>query len=97
MPIGHTTKETKALFGFFFSSLNFHHSISITRHLKYPTRLAPSLTCHHSIFFTLFVGLKPVTRCSFFLIQPPVPKLTEPSEEKRKKERKKELKIENIL
>ena len=52
---------------------NFHHSISIiqfpslitliTHHSKYPTRLAPSLTCHHSIFFILFVGLIPVTRC----------------------------------
>ena len=38
----------------FFSSLNFHHSSLII--LKYPTRLAPSLTCHHSIFFTLFVN-----------------------------------------
>ena len=40
----------------FFSSLNFCHSISITHHsslitLKYPTRLALSLICHHSIFF----------------------------------------------
>ena len=29
--------------------------------LKYHTRLAPSLTCHHSIFFTLFMGPIPVT------------------------------------
>ena len=38
------------------SSLNFRYSSLITHHLKYPTpytppRLAPSLTCHHSIFF----------------------------------------------
>ena len=57
----------------YFSSLNFrhlslitHYSSLITHHLKYPIRLALSLTCHHSIFFTLFVGLMPVTRCSFF-------------------------------
>ena len=50
----------------FFSSLNFRHSISVTYHsslitLKYHTHLAPSLTCHHSIFFTLFVGPTPDT------------------------------------
>ena len=69
----------------FFSSLITHHSIFvthysllITHHLKYPTRLAPSLTCYYSIFFTLFVGPIPVTRCSYFFF--PVPKLIEPSE-----------------
>ena len=40
----------------YFLSLNFRHSSLITYHsslivLKYHTRLAPSLTCHHSIFF----------------------------------------------
>ena len=49
----------------------FCHSISIIHHLslitlKYHVCLAPSLTSHHSIFFTLFVGPIPVTRCSFF-------------------------------
>ena len=34
--------------------------------LKYHVFLAPSLTSHHSIFFTLFVGPILVTRCSFF-------------------------------
>ena len=34
--------------------------------LKYHVCLAPSLASHHSIFFTLFVGPIPVTRCSFF-------------------------------
>ena len=47
-----------------FWSLNFRHSSLIT--LKYHVCLAPSLTSHHSIFFTLFVGPIPVTRCSFF-------------------------------
>ena len=50
----------------FFSSL-----ISVTQFpslitLKYYTRLAPSLTCHHLIFLTLFMGPIPVTWCFFF-------------------------------
>ena len=45
----------------------FHHSSLITHHLKYPTHLAPSFITHHSIFFTLFVGSIPVTRCRVFL------------------------------
>ena len=52
------------MFGFFFLSLNFRHLSLIT--LKYHVCLAPSLTSHHSIFFTLFVSPIPVTRCSFF-------------------------------
>ena len=51
-------------FFFFFLSLNFRHSSLIT--LKYHVCLAPSLTFHYSIFFTLFMGPMPVTRCSFF-------------------------------
>ena len=53
--------KVKALFGciFFitqFSLFNFRHLSLITHRLslvtlKYHTRLAPSLTCHHSIFF----------------------------------------------
>ena len=75
---------TKTMFGllFFiaqFPALNFrhsshitHYSLLITYHSKYPTRLALSLSCHHSIFFTLFVSSIPVTRCRkffFFFIQ----------------------------
>ena len=47
-------------------SLNFRYSLLITYHLKYPTRLAPSLTCYYLIFFTLFVGPIPVTSFFFF-------------------------------
>ena len=54
----------------FFLSLNFCHSISITHHLIFHTCLAPSLTFHHSIFFTLFVGPIIVTRWSFFFFFP---------------------------
>ena len=48
-----------------------HHSLIITYHLslitlKYHVCLAPSLTSHHSIFFTLFVGPIPVTLYNFF-------------------------------
>ena len=60
------------------SSLNFRYSSLIT--LKYHIRLAPSLTCHHSIFFTLFVSPIPVIRCIFFL--------STQKGKKRKKEKK---------
>ena len=50
----------------YFSSLFTHHSSLIIHHLKYPNRLVPSLTCHHLIFFMLFMGLIPVTWCIFF-------------------------------
>ena len=68
----------------YFSLLNFRHSIFITHYLslitlKYQGCLAPSLTCHHSIFFTLFMGLIPVTQCNFFF---PIPKLTELNKKK---------------
>ena len=72
----------------------FHHSSLITQfplliihHLKYPIRLAPSLTCHHSIYFTLFVGPIPVTRCRFFYLFIyffSIPKLTKSSKKKKK-------------
>ena len=82
-----------------FPSLNFHNSSLITHHLIFHTRLASSLIFHHSIFVTLFVGLIPVTWCSFFFL---VHKLTEPSKKikkelnpekpsKKKKEKKKKL------
>ena len=61
----------------------FHHSISITHHLIFHTSLAPSLTFHHSIFFTLFVGPIPLTWCSFFFFS--VAKLIEPSRKKKEK------------
>ena len=57
--------KNKRLFGCKFFITQF--SLLITHHSSlYPTLLAPLLTCHHSIFFTLFVGFKAVTRCSFF-------------------------------
>ena len=67
----------------------FGHSISVTHHsslitLKYHVCLAPSLTSHHSIFFTLFVGPIPITRCRFSFFSS-VPKLIEPSGKKKKK------------
>ena len=68
------------------SSLITHHSLLITHHSKYPTRLEPSLTCHHSIFFTLFVDPILVTRCSFFFF---FFSITKPSERRRKKKKKK--------
>ena len=77
-----------------FSLLNFCHLSLIT--LKYYTCLAPSLSYHHLIFFTLFVDPISVTRCSFFLFFLPVPrnpkkKKTEPRWRKeRKKEKKKQ-------
>ena len=56
-----------------FPALNFrhsshitHYSLLITYHSKYPTRLALSLSCHYSIFFTLFVSSIPVTRWRIF-------------------------------
>ena len=64
-------------------SLNFRHSSLITHHSKYYTRLAPSLNFHHSIFFILFVSSILVTHCRFFFL----PKLTEPSEKKKKNPR----------
>ena len=63
----------KALLGFFFfitqfSSLNFLHSSLIT--LNTIPVWHPLLSYHHSIFFTLFVSLIPVTRYSFFIFFP---------------------------
>ena len=51
-----------------FGSIFFitHPSSLIMHYLKYPNRLAPSLTCYHLIFFTLFMGFIPVTWCIFF-------------------------------
>ena len=55
----------------------------ITHHLKYHVCLAPSLTSHHSIFFTLFVGPIPVTGAAFSFFFS-IPKLTESSEKKKR-------------
>ena len=79
--------EAKGLFGCFFfvtqfSSFVIRHLSLIT--LKYPTRLAPSLTCHHSIFFILFMGPIPITRCSLFIYFFSIPKLTKSSKKKKK-------------
>ena len=66
-----------------FLSLNFHHSSLITYHsslvtLKYPTRLAPSLICHHSIFFNYLWDphIDPMSvdfSLSFFFFSLPLP------------------------
>ena len=45
-----------------------HHSSLITHHLKYHVCLAPSLTSHRSIFFTLFVDPIPVTGAAFLFL-----------------------------
>ena len=87
---------------FFFLSLNFRHLSLIT--LKYHVCLVPSLTFHHLIFFTLFMGPIPITQCSFFsfffLQYPNSPNLvkkkkyntqnmkTEPVKEEEKKKKK---------
>ena len=97
----------------YFSSLKFRYSSLITHHsslitLKYHTCLALSLSYHHSIFFTLFVGLIPVTWCSFFFFSFLVPRnpnqkggkkrtqKLEPSERRRKKKEKKKKKEEHL-
>ena len=65
-----------------FLSLITHYSSLITHHLKYPTRLAPSLNIFHTVY-------GPHTCHSVQLFFFPVPKLTEPNEKKRKKETQK--------
>ena len=75
-------KELRHCLVFFF----FGHLIFVTHHLslitlKYHVCLAPSLTSHHSIFFTLFVW-SPGAAFSFFSF---APKLTEPREKKKNK------------
>ena len=71
----------------------FHHSISITQFpsifINHPfhTHLAPSLTFHDSIFFTLFVGPITVTRCNFFFFFQ-YPNSPNPVKKKKKKKRK---------
>ena len=64
-----------------FPLLIAHHSSLIT--LKYHTCLAPSLTCHHSIFFILFVGPIPITRYNFFFFS----STQKPELERKKKKR----------
>ena len=81
--------KAKSLFGFIFLVTQF--SSLITHHLKYHVFLAPSLTSHHSIFFTLFVGPIPITGAAFsfsffFFFQ--YPNTLNPVKEKKKKERK---------
>ena len=69
----------------------FYHLIFITLHVKYHVCLAPSLTSHHSIFFTLFVGPIPVTSAdfSFFFFQ--YPNSLNPVEKKKTKPEQTEL------
>ena len=47
----------------FFSLLNFYHSIFVIHHSSLITLNTTPVWHHHSIFFTLFVGLIPVTHC----------------------------------
>ena len=75
----------------------FSHSILITHHLKYHVCLALSLTFHHSIFFTLFVGPIPVTGAAFSFSFFQYPNSLNPVKKKKKKkdqtsEKKKEEK-----
>ena len=49
-----------------FPSLVTHHSSLITHHSKFKGCLAPSLSPHHSIFFTLFVDSTPITWLEHF-------------------------------
>ena len=58
------TKNIRPCLVYFFFITQF--SSLVTHHSKYPTRLAQSLTCYHSIFFILFVGPIPVTLCRIF-------------------------------
>ena len=69
----------------------FYHLIFITLHVKYHVCFAPSLTSHHSIFFTLFVGPIPVTSAafSFFFFQ--YPNSLNPVEKKKTKPEQTEL------
>ena len=72
-----------------FSSLITHHSS--LKILQLPTpHLFGTITHLSSLnIFQLFVGLIPITWCSFyfffFFLRLPIPKLTEPNEEKKKK------------
>ena len=63
-PVLAQNKEYKAMFGLLFFITQF--SSLVTHHSKYLTRLAQSLTFHHSVFFILFVGPIPVTLCRIF-------------------------------
>ena len=91
LPSFHNTRRWVFYFYFlvwFFFFFITQFSSLITHHFKYYTCLAPSLNFHHSIFFTLFVGLIPVTRCSFFFFS--IPKLIEPSGKKKMEEEEEE-------
>ena len=59
----------------------------ITHNSKYQDCLVSSLTSHHLIFFTLFVGPISVTGAAFSFLFSSVPKLIEPSEKKRKEKK----------
>ena len=85
--------EVKALFGLFFFINQFPSLIT-----HYSSRITLNTTPvwhHYSIFFTLFVGLIPVTHCRLlFFFFSSVPKLTLPSGKKKKK--KKDMKTEPV-
>ena len=82
--------KAKSRFGFIFLVTQF--SSLITHHLKYHVCLAPSLTSHHSIFFTLFVGPIPITGAAFFFfffLSIQYPNSLNPVKKKKKRKEKK--------
>ena len=83
------------------SSLSFHHpslitqfSSLITHYLKHPTPFDTVTHLSSLNIFQLFVGPIPVPCAAFtffsffFSLQPPIPKLTKPSEEEEEKKKK---------
>ena len=85
-----TAADTKALFGLFFLSLNFHYLITVTHYsllITYHSSLITLNTTpvwhYHPIFFTLFVGFISIDAAFFFLFSPEHEDRT--SEKKKKK------------
>ena len=77
--------KTKALFGL--KKMVTHHSVFITHHLSLSLKTPQLVWHHHSIFFNYlwasYLYLVQLLLFFFFFLQPPIPKLTEPSEEKK--------------
>ena len=84
----------------------FHHSISITHHSIFHTRLASSPNFYHSIFFTLFVGsyLSVGTVIFYFFFSTQLTetnnkkiknKIKKPNSQPRKRKKKKKRKKES--
>ena len=77
------TKRLRPCLANYFSSLNFHHSIFITHHSIFHTRLASSPNFHHSIFFTLFVGPYLSAGVGFFFFFSPLSLVSLGTKEKK--------------